>query len=89
MAQLYNWSWLFSATFYENIQYICIITASGLPYWVTDDDDDHNVDTDSGDQNLPLPNEFLRPITSQYSGHVICMDQSEASIQITWSVWTN
>ena len=62
-----------------------IITASGLPYWVAGDDNDDDVDADSGDQNLPLPNEFLRQITSQYSGHVISMDQSKVSIQVTWS----
>ena len=47
------------------------------------DDDDDDVDADSRDQNLPLANEFLRPMTSQYSGHVISMDQLEASIQVT------
>ena len=50
---------------------------------MTGDDDDDDVDADSRDQNFPLPNEFLRPITSQYSGHVISLDQSEASIQVT------
>ena len=29
------------------------------------------------------------PIRGQYSGHVICLDQSEASIQVTLYVWTN
>ena len=29
------------------------------------------------------------PIKGQYPGHVISLDQSEASVQVTWSVWTN
>ena len=30
-----------------------------------------------------------RPIKGQYPGHVITLDQSEASIQVTWSLLTN
>ena len=30
-----------------------------LPDGVAGDNDDHNVDADSGNQNLPLPNQFL------------------------------
>ena len=33
--------------------------------------------------------DLYRPIRGQYSGPVICIDQSEARIQVTWSVWTN
>ena len=28
-------------------------------------------------------------IRGHYSGHVICIDQSEVSIQVKWSIWTN
>ena len=30
-----------------------------------------------------------RPIRGQYPGHVICLGQSEACVQVTWSVLTN
>ena len=41
-----------------------------------------------GEDDLPVAETPLgpglkQPITSQYSGHVICLDQSEASIQVT------
>jgi len=29
------------------------------------------------------------PIRGQHPGHVITLDQSEASIRVTWSLWTN
>ena len=35
------------------------------------------------------PRRRWQPIRGQYSGHVICIDQSEASIQVTWSALTN
>ena len=40
-------------------------------------------------QWTPPPCKHYCPIRDQYSGHVTSIDQSEASIQVTWPVLTN
>ena len=46
-------------------------------------------DSSTNQRSVSKSNDLSRPIKSQYPGHMICIDQSEASIQVTWSVSTN
>ena len=36
-----------------------------------------------------MKNSLSQPIRGQYSGHVVSLDQLEASVQVKWSVLTN